>query len=384
MFRSYRLSILGFPGGPGTTQNLGFLDQRLAVAWVRDNIANFGGDPSRITLFGQSAGGASVDLYSYAWTSDPIAAGFISQSGTAFSWGLPHSADEQTTAWFNVTAPLGCGNASSNSTEVLACMRTKNYQDIINAIPGPSSVESNILGYFGPTVDDTIVFSNYTLRTPAAVPLLIGHNNYEAGFFRTLFALQNITLPDIFWDNLDLQGFTCPAGIRANVSVAAKNPTWRYMYFGEFPDLQISSEAGTWHASELPLIFDTVPASPSPTTEEISIANYMRGAWAAFAKNPAKGLSTYGDGWPTYNASAETLIRLAYDNVTGTNLALPSLYDALCVYANVSSTNYNFSTAIVTSNGTGTATGSATTSLGVTGTSMLVIMGELLAAFFII
>ncbi|KAN0100012.1 cholinesterase [Hyaloscypha variabilis] len=335
---NYRLSIFGFPGGPGITQNLGLLDQRLAVAWVRDNIANFGGDPSRITLFGESAGGASVDFYSYAWDSDPIAAGFISESGTAFSWGLPYSAAKQATVWFNVTTNLGCGDASSNSTEVLACIRTKSYEDVLNVIPVASSAAINIIGSFGPTVDDTVIFSNYSLRTPAAIPLLIGSNNYEAGLFRTQFALENITFPNVFWDDFNLQQFTCPAGIRANASVAAKNPTWRYRYFGVFPDLEISSEAGAWHAAEIPIIFDTMPATPDPTTEEISIANYMRGAWATFAKDPTKGLSTYGDGWPTYNASIETLVRLAYNNITGTNLAFPSLYDALCIYVNVSST----------------------------------------------
>lgn len=58
---NYRLNIWGFPGAPGKTQNLGLLDQRLALEWVRDNIAGFGGDPDRITVFGQSAGGGSVD-----------------------------------------------------------------------------------------------------------------------------------------------------------------------------------------------------------------------------------------------------------------------------------------------------------------------------------
>ncbi|KAF2430383.1 alpha/beta-hydrolase [Tothia fuscella] len=69
---NYRTNIFGFPGRPHTDQNLGLLDQRLAVEWVRDNIKAFGGDKSRIVLFGQSAGATSVDFYSYAWRKDPI------------------------------------------------------------------------------------------------------------------------------------------------------------------------------------------------------------------------------------------------------------------------------------------------------------------------
>jgi len=373
---SYRLTVLGFPGNPAGPNNLGLLDQRLAVEWVRDNIENFGGDPARITLFGQSAGAVSVDLYSYAWTSDPIAAGFIPESGTAFSWGLPNTKEQGAAAWFNVTATLGCGDASSNATEVLACMRTKNYTSILNAVPTLTGV-SSILGSYGPTIDDTVVYSNYSTRTPAKIPVLIGNNNYEGGLFRTELALQNITFPDPFWDLFNLQEFTCPTGIRANVSLAAGIPTWRYRYFGVFPDLAVSSEAGTWHAAELPILFDTMPANPGPTTAEISIANYMRGAWAAFAKDPAKGLSTYGDGWPVYDPSKDTLIRLAYNNVTGTNVASPWVYDEFCADVNVHSTNtsaylnfHGFNTtasptpsstgASSTSSASGTATGSST------------------------
>jgi acetylcholinesterase len=58
---NYRLNILGFPNAAGLeTQNVAFLDQRMALEWVRDNIAAFGGDPDRITLWGQSAGAVSV------------------------------------------------------------------------------------------------------------------------------------------------------------------------------------------------------------------------------------------------------------------------------------------------------------------------------------
>jgi cholinesterase len=328
------LSILGFPGNPNGPLNLGLLDQRLAVEWVRDNIENFGGDSSRITLFGQSAGGASVDAYSYAWASDPIAAGFIPESGNMFGWGLPNSKAVAAEAWLNVTETFECGNASSDPATVLSCMRNQTYTSILNAIPALSGTAS-ILGGFGPTVDDTVIFSNYSQRTPAKVPMLIGNNNYEGGLFRTEFALSGLFFPDTFWDDFNLQEFTCPTGIRANASIAAGNPTWRYRYFGVFPNLAVSSEAGTWHAAEIPIIFDTAPGSS--TSEEVSIANYMRGAWAAFAKNPQKGLTTYG--WPEYDTRRDTLIRLAFGNITGPNLINPYRYDADCVFVNVSSTN---------------------------------------------
>src|SRR5689334_7287349 len=114
---SYRLSVLGFPGNPNGTENLGLLDQRLAVEWVRDNIEKFGGDPARIILFGQSAGAASVDLYAYAWADDPILAGIIPESGNTYGWALPNSKARSASFWFNVTETLDCGNATSDPKE---------------------------------------------------------------------------------------------------------------------------------------------------------------------------------------------------------------------------------------------------------------------------
>lgn len=312
-----------------------------------------------------------MDAYSYAWASDPIAAGFISESGTMFSWGLPNSKASGAKSWYTVVGNLGCGNSSADPTAVLSCMRKQSYTAILKAIPAGSGTAS-ILGGFGPTVDDTVIFSNYSQRTPSKVPMLVGNNNYEGGLFRTEFALSGLFYSDVFWDDFNLQEFTCPTGIRANASVAAGNPTWRYRYFGVFPNLAVSSEAGTWHAAEIPIIFNTAPGAS--TSEEVSIANYMRGAWAAFAKDPKKGLTTYG--WPEYDTKKDTLIRLAYNNITGPNVINPYRYDADCVFINVSSTNSsNFPTlpdlgASVTptptasstsASSTGTATGSGST-----------------------
>lgn len=76
--------MFGFPGSPSTPQNLGVLDMRAAINWVSQNIANFGGDPSRIVVFSQSAGAVAADMLIYAFpqTDTPIK-GLILQSGTA-------------------------------------------------------------------------------------------------------------------------------------------------------------------------------------------------------------------------------------------------------------------------------------------------------------
>ncbi|QSZ30725.1 hypothetical protein DSL72_000283 [Monilinia vaccinii-corymbosi] len=334
---NYRVNIFGFPGDPTSTANLGLLDQRLAVEWVRDNIENFGGDKSRITIFGQSAGSASVDFYNYAWVEDPIVAGFIAQSGTALSWDLPNKAESVAQAWWNVTEALGCGGASSRNAT--ACMRTKSTTEIINAISATSG-SGGVLGSFGPTVDETVVFSNYTERSLAGhftkKPLLIGNNENEAGLFVATMSLQGLSYPDDAWKAFNLASFTCPSGYRANYSIQAHVPTWRYRYFGAFPNTEIVPNAGAWHSADIPILFDTNIANPPDTTAQIAIGKYMRGAWAAFAKDPKHGLTKYG--WPRYEPAKKTLVRLAYNNQTGASLAKPSLYDAQCPPLSAAST----------------------------------------------
>jgi len=164
-FHSYRLNIFGYSNLPGYPQNVGLQDQRLAVEWVRDNIAAFGGDPDRITLFGQSAGASTADMYSYAYTKDPIVDSFILQSGTATAFNITQR--DNLAAWWLTSAHVGCGAQGTVELDAsLSCMRSKSFTDVLAAIALVPQT-SIILGDFSPTIDETLVFSDYEARSLA-------------------------------------------------------------------------------------------------------------------------------------------------------------------------------------------------------------------------
>jgi carboxylesterase type B len=113
-----------------TERNLGLLDQRAGLDWVQQNIKNFGGDPKKVTIFGQSAGGTSTDilLTSYPSNSTPPFHAAIMMSGT-ISW-LPIANCNNTnySPWNNLTANVGCNG--TDATKVFECMKGKNVTEI--------------------------------------------------------------------------------------------------------------------------------------------------------------------------------------------------------------------------------------------------------------
>lgn len=326
---NYRLNIFGFPGSSNATQNLGLLDQRLALEWVRENIEGFGGDMSRITLFGQSAGAASVDYFSYAWQEDPIVSSFILQSGTIILLGQAQPATANL-AFDTIASSLGCSVAFDGKASI-DCMRAKSYVDIIDAVVNHNEVA------FGPTIDEEVIFSDYLDRSARGAltkrPLLLGTTDYEAGLFEAIddvYQQGKLYVPEGMGDELNMQLYTCPAATRANISISNHIPTWRYRYFGDFENTKLSldSDYGAYHGSEIALLFDVFsvgPGIPPSTATEIKIGRYIRGAWTAFAKDPENGLRKYG--WPEYTPTSNSLVRLAYDNSMGSNLAKGDQYD---------------------------------------------------------
>jgi len=277
---------------------------------VRDNIAAFGGDPSRITIFGQSAGAASVDYYSYAYTQDPIVNAFIPQSGTAISFTNPPPTNNSA-AFYNASIALGCGGSGVGSAAALNCVRTKSTAELLNVTRVTDPLAA-VLGNFGPTSDNQVVFSNYRARAEAGQfirkPYLTGNNDYEAGLFKILAAAGGINVTELEWQVMNLATFTCPSGDAAAARARYGVPTYRYRYFGEFPNLRltITPPSGAWHGAEIPVIWQTTEdaSGQSDTTAEDSISQYLSRAWAAFAKNPSTALSQAPYNFPQYSSTS--------------------------------------------------------------------------------
>lgn len=169
---NYRLNIFGFPNaaafaGDSTKQNPGLLDQKLAIQWVKDYISYFGGDPERITLWGQSAGAISAAWYQYAAfdPSFPQVSAVIMDSGTEiFPLARASTEDVKHGNFTAVATEVGCGGLSPQ--EELECMQTADAEHIEAFLQ--ENMEELMSGkpfiYFTSVVDNRTVFGNYTDR----------------------------------------------------------------------------------------------------------------------------------------------------------------------------------------------------------------------------
>jgi carboxylesterase type B len=175
--------VFGFPGIhpliPHQNRNLGLLDQRLALFWVQENIRVFGGDPKRVTLFGESAGARSADFHLLTMLKSPPFHAVIMQSGSSELTPLADARKANLSASKGpaiqqLADRVGC----IDSLVVLECLRNVSAEKIKLAVKDLSL-------YFGSTDDDgfTTVQDQAKVRRAhlaANVPLLIGTNADES------------------------------------------------------------------------------------------------------------------------------------------------------------------------------------------------------------
>ncbi|XP_019616294.1 PREDICTED: neuroligin-4, X-linked-like [Branchiostoma belcheri] len=152
---NYRLGIFGFlsTGDKTAPGNYGLLDQIAALRWINENIGNFGGDPSRVTLFGIGAGAASVNLL----TLSPLAAGLfrrvILHSGSALStWSMANDPLRLVTT---IAEKLDCCRVDVAQT--VQCLRNKSYQKLLLKDVTLRAPASRFYSVFGPVVDGNVI-----------------------------------------------------------------------------------------------------------------------------------------------------------------------------------------------------------------------------------
>ncbi|XP_054549612.1 acetylcholinesterase isoform X3 [Talpa occidentalis] len=134
---NYRVGAFGFLALPGSREapgNVGLLDQRLALQWVQENVEAFGGDPMSVTLFGESAGGASVGMHLLSPPSRGLFHRAVLQSGAPNGpWATVGVGEARRRATM-LARFVGCapGGAAGNDTELVACLRTRPAQDLVD------------------------------------------------------------------------------------------------------------------------------------------------------------------------------------------------------------------------------------------------------------
>ncbi|MEO6028735.1 MAG: carboxylesterase family protein [Candidatus Binatia bacterium] len=220
---NYRLGHLGFLAHPALSAespddisgNYGILDQQLALRWVQDNIAAFGGNPKKVTIFGESAGGISV----HTQMASPLAAGTfhraIAESGAVFTQPTLATAEASGSS---IADTLGC------SDQTAACLRDVSVEDVLANQPLSLQTAS-------PVIDGVVLPTS--LRTAFStgafnrVPLIEGSNHDEMRLFvALLFDLQGGPVTEAGYVNAISTLIGIPPG--AAGVLAAQYPTANY------------------------------------------------------------------------------------------------------------------------------------------------------------
>jgi para-nitrobenzyl esterase len=339
---NYRLGALGFMAHPGLTAespnrssgNYGLLDQLEALRWVQRNIEAFGGDPARVTVFGESAGAINV-LHLIA---SPLSTGLFQRAAvqSAAVGGMPRL-DALERRGVELATAAGAGPTGEN----LASLRALSADAIVKAASSFS---------FGPVVDGWVVPDVTGRRFEQGfvqrVPLLIGSNALEASTLRDLLPPIERTAvayrawvtttfgpaagtvgslypastdaavePALLMLITDVLG-TCSARFAARSMAAAGAPAWRYYFSRVQPG---GERLGAYHAMEIQYVFGSFdPLLPYDDTDR-RLSNAMMRYWTRFA---ATGDPNAGDlpSWPAYATDTDRHLDLGSSIVAGHHL----------------------------------------------------------------
>ncbi|XP_023565104.1 cocaine esterase-like [Octodon degus] len=312
----YRLAVLGFfsTGDQHASGNWGYLDQVAALRWVQQNIAHFGGNPDRVTIFGVSAGGTSVSSLVLSPMSQGLFHGAIMESGVALLPGLISSSSEGIST---IVANLsGCGKADSEA--MVRCLRGKSEEEIMAITKSFKIIPAVVDGVFLPRHPQELLAS----AEFKPIPSIIGVNNDEYVWRipmvfdiqekmnrETLRAALQSTTTQMFHEMMADSMFVIPA-----LKVAHFHRSRGTVYFYEFkhPPSFLKNirppHVKADHADEIPFVFGYFLWGKKAvfTEEEELLHRRMMKYWANFARNG----NPNGEGlphWPAFDSEEQYL-----------------------------------------------------------------------------
>jgi para-nitrobenzyl esterase len=344
---AYRLGALGFLAHPGLSAespqhvsgNYGLLDMIAALQWIKKNIAAFGGDPNKVTIFGESAGGIAVSQLCASPLAKGLFEGAMSESGGSF--GPPRSAGQpgENMRPLADAERSGAEFARTLGAATVADLRKVPAEKVLAATRGLAW--PNIDGWVIPTDEYTL----YSSKKFNDVPVLIGYNSDEGASF------SHDRTPRDYMDGVhkrygpfaDSLLKAYPAG-ETSVPKTARDlsrdaafgwHTWTwarlqsslgkskvfYYHFDQHPEYPADSPQaghGSPHGMEVEYVFKHVTGGPTgkPSATDLTISDAMATYWTNFAK--------YGDPngknmpkWPAFGGQHSELMYFAATPHTG-------------------------------------------------------------------
>ena len=348
---NYRLGALGFLSHPALAKELGaevspsvgLLDQRAALRWVAENVAAFGGDPGKVTIFGCSAGAWSVCAQLASPKSEGLFAGAIMQSG-ACSDALYFSGAEANAQGERLAAAVGC--AGEDAPE---CLRSKSAEALIAALPPKRGMILTPGIWWGPVVDGVelpkLPLQAMRAGSFAHVPLIIGSNEVEGvlhtlsfeqitpleleSFARDVFGARAASLvpahyagaatpKDALNDVITEGVFSCNARRVARVLSQQNMPVFLYQMRHPL-DHPKAHGLGATHSVELFFVWGNTDLGIGISEAERPLSRRFMQAWGRFA---ATGDPSGPElSWPRYTAERDPHLVFDMASSVGSGLA---------------------------------------------------------------